>query len=174
MQILDKGNISTKSLYSDKLRLNSYGNELMKRYDVDSTWDDPFDYLEERRGHPRFDSRLTLSASREVDGLRIVGPVKLHNLSLGGYFGVTKHAVEPDEIIVTRFETSMCPDHLCLPSDFTGSARVVRVRVDGRRRFFGVVLSNTLCDNMEFAVFIEYLHGEASVAKSNGVNRNHS
>lgn len=138
----------------------------MTLYDVDSPWDDPFEHLDERRQHPRFKFSMKLSVARQSDGMQVVGPAKVRDLCLRGYCAVTKHAVEPGDAIVTRFPTTMCPEHMCLPEHFTGSARVVRVKEERRRRLMGVVLNSEFYDNMEFALFIDFLHGQASVSKS--------
>lgn len=132
----------------------------MPRYDIDVEWNDPFERESERRSAPRYELRMKLSIL--VDGPRgkgqWVGPGMVRDISSVGVRVLTKHRLNPSQHVTLAIPTDICPTILCLPKSFVGPAQVVRVQPkQGRIIEAGLAYSETLLQNMEFAVFVDTL-----------------
>lgn len=133
----------------------------MTQYNVNATWDDPYDHLDERRESERFDFRIKLSIAVNHDGSRsrLVGPGIVRNVSLSGASLVTKHALVPGQRITLAIPTKRFKMAEILPAYFMGTADVVRVerRDDGTMRA-AIKFGEAFTQNMDFSVFIRSLH----------------
>lgn len=133
----------------------------MTQYDVDATWDDPYDHLQERRESERFDFRIKMSIAVNHDGSRsrLVGPGIVRNISLTGVSVVTKHRLVPGQRITLAIPTKRFKLAEILPAYFMGTADVVRVerREDGTIRA-AIKFGESFTQNMDFSVFIRSLY----------------
>lgn len=130
------------------------------RYDVNARWDDPWERREEHRTAARCRADLRIKLTVEDKHLRgvLTGPGLVNNVSLTGACVLTKHRVTPGQIVMADMPADCCPEHMGLPKAFVGPVEVVRVQaVDERKSLVGLRFGEPLSQNIEFAVFIDYL-----------------
>lgn len=138
-------------------------------YNIDAEWDDPFERQAEQRasGRCRAAFKLTITADDERLKGRLVGPGLVKNMSLTGAFLVTKHRLEPGQRVTVAISTDFCPDHMGLPGAFIGPAEVVRLEPSqGRTVLVGLQFGEVFSENMDFAVFQDYLQSISQVMAS--------
>jgi len=139
------------------------------RYDVNAAWEDPYEPRGERRQSDRFAFKFKVMisvADPQGDG-RIVGPGRVMNVSQSGLCVATKHEVRPGDQVMLALPTKMCPDTVCLPKRFVGSAQVIRVEnVKKDVNVVGMRLGDEFADNFEFTVFVDTLQMMACLAAS--------
>jgi len=139
----------------------------MPRYDVNVTWDDPFERPVERRGGKRFNfkARVNITAERDGNSHHIVGPGLIRNMSQSGMYLVTKHRLKPSQWVTLTIPTKHVRDIMCVPEAFVGPAEVVRVEGDREGRSnVALRYGGALTSNMEFVLFLEQLENMATVA----------
>ncbi len=132
----------------------------LRRYDVDAAWDDPFERNHERRRAKRHRFLLKATLSVEIPGTRqhLIGPAIVQDISTTGIWALTKHRLTPGMVVSLILPTGPCPSDLFLPESFTGDARVIRVRsLEDSRSLVALQLAETFSQNMEFAMFVDYL-----------------
>lgn len=130
------------------------------RYDLNATWDDPFERRADRRSSPRVrtEFRSELSVRAEHARGRFVGPALVQNLSLTSLCTITKHALQPGQRVELRFATDALDVDDVLAEEFRAECRVLRVEpMDGRRNIVVLALPKSLTDDMEFARFFRQI-----------------
>lgn len=135
-------------------------------YDVNAVWDDPFDRPPERRGESRFDIRLKIKIAIEVAGSNkpLVGIVRVRNISTRGVYCLTKHRLTVGQHVKLQFFTKGCPTDSGVSGQIYGTGRVVRVEpVDRRRSNVAIEFDEDLSENIEFAIFAEYLKSVSGI-----------
>ncbi len=129
-------------------------------YDVNAVWDDPFDRPPERRSESRFDIRLKIKIAVKVaDSDKLfVGIARVRNVSTQGVYCLTKHQLKVGQEVKLQFFTQGCPTDSGVSALIYGTGRVVRVDpVDRRRSNVAINFDKDLSENIEFAIFAEYL-----------------
>ena len=130
------------------------------RYDVNAVWDDPFDRPPERRAESRFDIRLKIKIAVAVaqSDKPLVGMARVRNVSTQGVYCLTKHRLTVGQEVKLQFFTQGCPTDSGISGKIYGTGRVVRVEpVDRRRSNVALEFDKDLSENIEFAIFAEYL-----------------
>lgn len=138
-------------------------------FDTNVAWDDPTERREDRRRAERFHVplRVSLTADAPARAGRLVGPGKITNLSMTGAAMVTKHKLAPEARVDVTFPTEMCPDAMCLPQEFAGSARVVRSVDRGNGKSdVALAFGDALTENIQFAMYIDLLRNVAPAMKA--------
>lgn len=138
-------------------------------FDTNVAWDDPTERRTERRAADRFHVPLRVSLIADVPGRkgRLVGPGKIHDLSMSGAALVTKHKLAPDARVDVSFPTDMCPDAMCLPEEFAGTARVIRSTDRGNGKSdVALAFGDALAENIQFAMYIDLLRNVAPAMKA--------
>lgn len=129
-------------------------------YDVNAVWDDPFDRPTERRAESRFDIRLKIKIGVDVadSDKPLVGIARVRNISTQGLYCLTKHHLTVGREVKLKFFTQGCPTDSGIAGQIYGTGRVVRVDpVDRRRANVAIEFDKDLSENIEFAIFAEYL-----------------
>ena len=138
----------------------------MARYNVEATWDDPYDQPVNRRSNDRFAIRIKMSITVEDPLIqrRLHGPGIVNDISVSGVKLRTKHRLNVGQRISLAIPTSMCPADLCLPEVFLGPAEVVRVEPHNHNGTITAALTfgAALTQNMEFVLFVESLQQHAA------------
>ncbi len=94
----------------------------------------------------------------------MVGPCVVQDISLGGVNALTKHKLTLGQTVQLAIPTAKCPPGMCLPEEFIGPAKVVRIApIDTGRSIVALRFSDELQNNMEFAVFIDFLESVSRV-----------
>lgn len=140
-----------------------------KSYDIHAEWDDPFERRTDRRQYGRCKSNFKLSVTTDNGQAkgRMVGPAVLLNVSVGGALALTKHDLRAGQRVRVSFPTDFCPDSMGMPREFLGHAEVMRVgAVDERKWLVGLRFGPAFTENMEFAVYMEYVQSISSVTVS--------
>ena len=135
-------------------------------YDVNAVWNDPFDRPPERRGEARFDIRLKIKIAVDVDDSDkpLVGIARVRNVSTQGVYCLTKHRLKVGQEVKLQFFTQGCPTDSGLAQHIFGSGRVVRVDpVDRRRSNVAIQFDKDLSENIEFAIFADYLRSVSGI-----------
>lgn len=135
-------------------------------YDVNAPWDDPCEKKDERRiasrAHSQF--KITVTVERTSTALQLVGPGLVKDLSDTGVLMLTKHQLHAGQQVTLIIPTNFCPDSMGMPEAFLGPAEVIRVKpVDERRNLSALHFGPALSNNMEFAVFLEYLRSVSAM-----------
>jgi len=133
---------------------------LRQHYDVDAPWFDPFETRRENRRAPRFE--LPIKITLAVDDSRLqgqlVGPGLVHDISMSGIALETKHRLTLEQRVTLAIPTDRIPDDLCLAKAFVGPAVVRRVtQREGTRIHVALEFGETLLQNIEFVMFIDYM-----------------
>lgn len=135
-------------------------------YDVNAVWDDPYDRPPERRGESRFDIRLKIRIGVGVDDSEklLVGIARVRNISTQGLYCLTKHRLKVGQEVKLQFFTQGCPTDSGIAKQIYGTGRVVRVDpVDKRRSNVALQFDKNLSENIEFAIFADYLRSVSGV-----------
>ena len=135
-------------------------------YDVNAVWDDPFDRPPERREESRFDIRLKIKIAVTVDDsdTPLVGIARVRNISTQGVYCLTKHRLTVGQEVKLQFFTQGCPTDSGVAGQIYGTGRVVRVEpVDRRRSYVAIEFDKDLSENIEFAIFAEYLRSVSGI-----------
>ena len=138
----------------------------MSRYNVNAVWDDPFEHMKERRRARRFRImlRISLTAENAQTGHRMVGPCVVQDISLTGLCAVTKHKLTLGQTVSLAIPTAKCPLSMCLPAEFQGVARVIRIApIDTGRSVVALQFGDAFQNDMDFAMFIDFLESIARV-----------
>lgn len=129
-------------------------------YDVDSTWNDPFEKAPERRATTRHHFTAVLSVRVQVPGdpRPLVGPARAEDLSVNGLLALTKHQLHIGQRVMLSIPTEEIGIELGLPAAFVGAAEVIRLHpIEGRLVKAAFNFSDNLSSNMDFAVFVNAL-----------------
>ncbi len=129
-------------------------------YDIDAVWDDPFDHPPERRAEARFDVRLKIKIAVKVadNEKPLVGIARVRNVSTQGVYCLTKHRLSVGQEVKLQFFTQGSPADSGVARQLLGTGRVVRIDpVDRRRSNVAIQFDNDLSENIEFAIFADYL-----------------
>ena len=135
-------------------------------YDVNAIWDDPFDRPPERRAEVRFEIRLKIKIAVEVSDsdTPLVGIARIQNISTQGVYCLTKHRLTVGEEVRLQFFTRGCPTDSGIAKQIYGTGRVVRVDpVDKRRSKVALQFDKNLSENIEFAIFADYLRSVSGI-----------
>ena len=135
-------------------------------YDVNAVWDDPFDRPPERRAEVRFDIRLKIKIAVEVPNRDkpLVGIGRIHNVSTQGVYCLTKHKLTIGQEVKLQFFTRGCPTDSGIAKQIYGTGLVVRVDpVDERRSNVAIQFAKNLSENIEFAIFADYLRSVSGI-----------
>lgn len=138
-------------------------------YNIHAEWDDPYDHQRERRISARLKAkfRLSLSVDSGNGPGHLVGPGIVQNMSEGGVSVLTKHSLRPGQTVHIEVPTHFCPPDMCLPDRFEGEGDVIRVDDLGERKsLVGIRLGEAFSENMEFAVFVDYVRSVSKVMSS--------
>ena len=138
-------------------------------YDINAKWDDPCDHRDERRGFGRFRTRLKMKIAvhREDIKGRMIGPGIVRDLSVNGASVITKHELAPGAFMSVTIPTDACPDGMCLPRTFRGPARVLWVTPEGENTIrVGLAFGDRISQDMEFAVFVDYLKSISTLMRA--------
>ncbi|MBI4558288.1 MAG: PilZ domain-containing protein [Candidatus Hydrogenedentes bacterium] len=129
-------------------------------YTIDMTWDDPYEHREDRRKTPRAEwkRKISIAVDNPAGKGRLVGPGLVMNLSSHGVLVNTKHRLQPQQPVTVAMPTEPAPNDMCLPEVFAGPATVVRVEaLDDRHFRVALRFGETLSQNMEFAMFVDFM-----------------
>lgn len=130
-------------------------------YDVNAVWDDPFEHLEERRGHPRIKLPFWTELSVRAHATRgkFIGPAIVQDLSLTGARVISKHDdLRPGQTGKIAIPTDAFPLFDLVPPEFKGACHVVRVQpLGGRKTMSALRFSEALINDMDFAHFVRQL-----------------
>ena len=133
-------------------------------YDIHAEWDDPYDRPPEHRKARRCAARFVIKVALESMLARapLVGPSVVKNISTQGIYFLTKHRLTPGQQVKLRIPTREVPGATGLPEAFMGGGRVVRVEaVDNKRSHVAVRLHDGLANDVDWAVFVDFLESMA-------------
>ncbi len=129
-------------------------------YDVNAVWEDPTDKRPELRAAARFPVRLKIKIALRVEESEapLVGIGRVQDISTDGLYALTKHRLTAGDDVTLQFYTQGRPTDSGVGQYVFGSGRVVRVdRVDARRSMVAIQFGKSLSENIEFAIFADYL-----------------
>lgn len=135
-------------------------------YDINAVWDDPTERQPEHRAAARFEVRLKIKIALKVEESEkpLVGVGRVRNISTEGLYCLTKHRLTPGDEVTLQFFTQGCPTDSGLAQYVFGTGRVVRVdRVDTRRSMVAIQFDKNLSENIEFAIFADYLKSVSGI-----------
>ena len=136
-------------------------------YDVNASWDDPYDRPKERRHASRASSRFQVKIAVALANKEspLVGPGVVHDISVSGLRCRTKHRLAPGQPITLLVPTSNFPSEMGLPKKFLGGAQVVRSKLgpDGVSEV-ALRFDEDLRDDIQLAVFVDHLSSLARTA----------
>lgn len=136
-------------------------------YDIDAVWNDPFDRPPERRAEARFDLRLKIKIAVAVTDNEkpLVGIARVRNVSTQGVYCLTKHRLSVGQEVKLQFLTQGCPTESGVAKQLFGTGRVVRIDpVDKRRSNVAIQFDKDLSENIEFAIFADYLRSISGIS----------
>lgn len=138
-------------------------------YDLNASWDDPFDRPKERRKASRTASRFQVKIAVTLTNkpVPLVGPGIVQDISATGLRCRTKHRLAPGQPVTLQLPTSSSPSELGLPKKFFGGAQVVRSRLgsDGVSEV-AIRFDEDLRDDIHLAVFVDHLGTLARAASA--------
>lgn len=129
-------------------------------YDIHAVWDDPSDRPPERRAESRFDVRLKIKIAVNVANSEklLVGIARVRNVSTQGLYCLTKHQLTVGQEVKLQFLTQGCPADSGIAQQLFGTGRAVRIDpIDGRRSNVAIEFDKDLSEDIEFAIFADYL-----------------
>ena len=135
-------------------------------YNVNAVWDDPYDRPPERRSTTRFDARLKIKIGVHTREHKspLVGSGIVRNISSESVYCTTKHDLKPGQKVLLLFHTTGCPEDSGISKKIMGSGRVARVDAGENRRFHvAIEFDRDLAENLEFAIFADYLHSISGI-----------
>ncbi len=129
-------------------------------YDIDAVWDDPFDRPPERRAEARFEVKLKFKIAVNVadNEKPLVGVGRVIKISTQGVYCLTKHRLRVGQEVKLQFFSQGCPTDSGVARQLFGTGRIVRIdSVDERRSNVAIQFDECLSENIEFAIFADYL-----------------
>jgi hypothetical protein len=138
-------------------------------YDVNASWDDPFERRTERRVAPRVPARFTVKIGVKLAHKRapLVGPGIVDEVSSIGLRCRTKHRLAPGQSVQLYISTKAFPPELALPKAFFGQAQVVRATLaEEDVSHVALRFDEALRDDIHLAIFVDHLHSLARTANT--------
>ena len=138
-------------------------------YDVNASWDDPYERALERRAVARTPIRfkIKIAVSLANKPAPLVGPAVVCDISPTGLRCWTKHRLAPGQPVRLSLPTRDCPAELGLPKKFLGGAQVVRSNfVENEVSDLALRFDEDLRDDIHLAVFVEHLTTLARTASA--------
>lgn len=129
-------------------------------YSLDTSWVDPFEPRVENRSSDRFPFSLKVSIAVEdpTQKGQLIGPGIIRDISQSGVSLITKHQLTPRQRVTVALPTEGCHEDMCLPKAFIGRAEVCRTEPgDGSKSTVALRFGDSLCHNIEFVIFLDYL-----------------
>jgi len=129
------------------------------RYEVNASWDDPYERLKNRRRAVRARACLPVRVEAHNGGeRRLIGTGLSENLSYNGMALLTRYPLALSEKVWVSIPTDAYTHDLFLPAEFEGEGEVVRVETTGEGQHrVALRFGSQFTENMEFAVFAEAL-----------------
>lgn len=130
-------------------------------YDVNASWDDPFERRHERRSRPRTPARFTVKIAVNLanKSAPLVGPGVVDDISPVGLRCRTKHRLSPGQPVQLLISTQELPQDLGLPKGFMGTAQVIRTNpLEDSVSEVSLKFDESLRDDINLAVFVEHFH----------------
>ena len=138
-------------------------------YDVDASWDDPFERVAERRAVARVHAPIRVKIAVNLAHKRapLVGPGVVEDISPVSFRCRTKQRVAPGQSVRVYISTKGFPPDLGLPKSFLGGAQVVRSNElhDGVYEV-AMRFDEDLRDDILLSVFVEHLQSVAKPANA--------
>ncbi len=138
-------------------------------YDVNASWDDPFERRKERRSAIRTPVRFMIKIAVDLANkpVPLVGPGVVEEISSEGLRCRTKHRLSPGQGVKVAISTSELPADLGLPKRFVGGAHVIRTSMlPDSVSEVALKFDERLRDDIHLAVFVEHMQTVSRAASA--------
>lgn len=138
-------------------------------YDVNASWDDPYERRNERRqvGRTPVNLKIKIAVDLANKPAPLVGPGVVDDISPTGLRCRTKHSLTAGQFVKIQIPTKDMPSELGLPKGFIGAAQVTRAEQrDGGICEVAVRFDEDLRTDIHLAIFVEHLQTMGRVASA--------
>jgi hypothetical protein len=138
-------------------------------YDINASWDDPFERRQERRAVARIPAKFKIKIAVDLanKSTPLVGSGVVDDISPEGLRCRSKHRLSPGQSVRIMITTGSLPTDLGLPKRFLGGAQVVRTnQTHDDVSEISLRFDDALRDDIHLAVFIEYLQHSSRAASA--------